>query len=188
MKRNMLLLAMVLLATFTTQAQYSESRPLEDFDAIDFDGNARIYFEQGETPSIRVQGKEYHVREFISEVKQGTLHLGFKDDRENKRKMRLVITHTGIEKIDVDGFVNMISYDPLTGRDLEIDADGFIKGDLEVDVENLEIDADGFVQLTVFGKADRADFELDGFGNIDAQDLDVDKRRKNADGFARIKF
>lgn len=182
-------MAVFLLAVYTTKAQYSETRPLEDFDAIDFDGNARIYFEQGDTPSIRIQGKkEFHVREFMSDVKNGTLHLGFEDDRENKRKIRLTITHTGIDKIDVDGFVNLISHDPLTGSELKIDADGFIKGDLEVEVEFLEIDADGFIQLTVFGQAERADFELDGFGNIDAQDLEVDKRRKSADGFARIKF
>lgn len=189
MKRNILPFAFSLVVLFTANAQYSETRPLDDFDAIDFDGNARIYFEEGDAPSIKVQGKnEYYVREFISEVKHGTLHLGFEDDRDNKRKMRLVITHTGINKMELDGFVNLISYDPITSDRLDIDADGFIKGDLEVDVEDLEIDADGFIQLTVFGTADRADLELDGFGSIDAQDLDVIKRRKNTDGFARIKF
>ncbi|MDW3195076.1 MAG: DUF2807 domain-containing protein [Cytophagales bacterium] len=189
MKRNFLLFAFSFVILFAAQAQYSETRPLDVFDAIDFDGNARIYFEQGETPSIKIQGKkEHHVREFISEVKHGTLHLGFENDRENKRKIRLTIIHTGINRMDMDGFVNMISYDPLTSRDLDIKADGFIKGDLEVDVEDLQIDVDGFIQLTVYGKADRADLELDGFGNIDAQDLDVKKRRKSADGFARIKF
>lgn len=189
MKRNLLVLAFLLVTIYTTQAQYTETRPLDSFDAIDFDGNARIYFEQGDTPSIKIQAKKEHlVREFISEVKHGTLHLGFEDDRDNKRKVRLVITHTGINKMDMDGFVNMISYDPIAGRDLYIKADGFIKGDLEVDVEDLQIDVDGFIQLAIFGKADRADLELDGFGNIDAQDLDVKKRRKSADGFARIKF
>ncbi len=189
MKRHILLTALVLIVICTTHAQYTETRPLDDFNAVDFDGNARIYFEQGDTPSIKIQGKkEHHVRAFNTEVKHGTLHLWFEDDRENKRKLRLVITHTGIDKLDMDGFVNMISYDPLTGEDLEIEADGFIKGDLEIDVEDLRINADGFVQFTVFGKADRADIELNGFGNIDAQDLDVKKRRKSADGFARVKF
>ena len=189
MKRNFLLLAFSLVILFSVQAQYSETRPLDDFDAIDFDGNAKIYFELGDKPSVRIEAKkEHHVRKFISEVNHGTLRLGFENDRENKRKIRLVITHTGINRMDMDGFVNMISYDPLTGRDLDIKADGFIKGDLEVDVEDLQIDVDGFIQLTVYGKADRADLELDGFGNIDAQDLDVKKRKKSADGFARIKF
>ena len=90
--------------------------------------------------------------------------------------------------MDLDGFVNMVSNDPLTGEELVIDADGFIKGDLEVDVEDLRIKADGFVQLGVYGKAIFADIDLDGFGNIDARDLKVDKRRKSADGFSRVKF
>lgn len=189
MKRNVLLIAFSLLVLHTTQAQLRETRPLEDFHAVSFEGNARIYFEQGDTPSIQIQAKkEHHVTEFISEVRNGTLHLGFENDRENKRKLRLVITHTGIDKLDMDGFVNMISYDPLTGGDLDIDADGFIKGDLELDVENLHVDVDGFIQLALYGKAIRADLELDGFGNIDAKDLDVKKPRKRADGFARIKF
>lgn len=188
MKRTILLTTLVFFVAYASQAQYSETRALEDFEAIDFDGNARIYFEQGDTPSIKIEAKkEYDLREFITDVRHGTLHLGFKHNRNNKRKLKLIITHTGINRLDMDGFVNMFSYDVLTGRDLVIDVDGFIKGDLEVDVEDLQVDADGFVNLAFFGKADHADFELDGFGNIDAQDLEVRRRQKSANGFARIK-
>ncbi len=190
MQRTILLLVCVLATSYSLHAQYAETRQLEPFDAIDFDGNARIYFEQGDTPSIKIQSKrEEYVREFITEVRNGTLHLGFEYDRDNKRKMRLIITHTGdLRKMDMDGFVNMISHDPLSGRDLRINADGFIKGDLEVYLEDLRIEADGFISLTVFGRADNVDLNLDGFGNIDAQDLDVQRQRRSADGFARIKM
>lgn len=190
MKVNMLLFVFSLAVLFTAHAQYSEIRPLEEFDAIDFDGNARIYFEIGDTPSIRIQTKEEHyLEEFISEVNHGTLRLGFENEWGNKRKIRLIITHTGnINKMDMDGFVHMISYDPIIGSDLNLKGDGFIKGDLEVDVEDLLIDVDGFIQLTVYGKADHTELELDGFGKIDAQDLEVKKRKKSAAGFARIKF
>ena len=189
MKSGILFTAVITLLSFTAQGQYAETRPLSDFDAIDFDGNARIYFEQGTTHSIRIEAKkEHYVREFISEVRNGTLHLGFEDDRNNKHKMRLVITHTGISEMDLDGFVNMISHDPLVAQELKIEADGFIKGEIEVDVEDLQMEVDGFIHLGVYGRADRADLELEGFGNIDAQDLNVRRRRQNADGFARINF
>ena len=189
MKSRILMIGVVTLLSFVAKSQHTETRPLDDFDAIDFDGNARIYFEQGTSHSIIIEAKrEHHLREFNSDVRNGTLYLGFEDDRENKRKLRLTITHTGINEMDLDGFVNLISRDPIISEELEIKADGFIKGDLEVEVEDLYIDADGFVYLGVYGKADRVDFQLDGFGNIDAKDLEVKKSRKDANGFAWISF
>lgn len=178
----------LIIASLHTQAQKSETKTLEPFDRITFDGNARIYLKQGDEPSLKVEARHPEfLADFKSQVVNGTLRMKFRREKDAKRKLKIYLTHTGIERMELSGFINLISTNPIVGQKLQIDADGFVKGDLEVDVQDLDIEVSGFVGLTVFGKARFANFELDGFGNIDALDLEVEEAKKDVSGMARIK-
>jgi len=125
--------------------------------------------------------------EYRTEVRNGTLYLNFRREKDNDNRVKLYITHTGIDKMDVDGLVRIYTDDPLVGPSFTLRGDGFIKGDIEVDVDDLRIETDGFIGIRVSGRAVHADLSIDGFGNIDAYDLEVERPSKSADGFARVK-
>ncbi len=189
MTRFLCTLFAVLITAFVASAQHSETRSLSSFDAIDLDGHARIYLEEGDSPSVRISVKKEHLLdEYRSEVRNGTLYLNFRREKDNDNRVKLYITHTGLEKMDVDGLVRVYTDNPIVGTSFDFKGDGFIKGDIEVDVDDLRVDTDGFIGLDVRGRAYTADLQIDGFGSIGAHDLEVDRPRKSADGFARVSY
>jgi len=88
----------------------------------------------------------------------------------------------------VDGFVRLASDATILEDELAIHGDGFVKGDIKVDLNKLRIDLDGFSRLKVSGNADLAVFHIDGFGNINAKDLKINKVRERSEGFTRVKL
>jgi len=170
-------------------SQHSETRSLDTFNKINFDGKVELYLIKDDAPSIKLDvKKEHYLKDFVTEVRNETLYLHFKSNRDRDRKIKIYLHHTGIVDMDLDGFVRIETDKPLSEERLSINADGFVKGEIAVATDYLEIHADGFVGLTVSGSARKADLELDGFGKINAKDLNVDQLRKDVDGFARIKI
>ena len=191
MKRLILTLIIALGAMNAITAQYSEVRDLETFDKIKLDGNARLYLMKSDTPSIKLETKkDIYLEYYVTEVRNGTLHLYLKKRHRinNDRKIDIYLNYTTLNNIDVDGFIRLESDQPLTEDQLVIKGDGFIKGDIMVDVDNLRIDLDGFSGLTVSGKANTVDLKIDGFGRINAKHLETIKVYTDADGFSRIKI
>lgn len=189
MKKYLLAAIIAIVASSTALAQNSEIRDLPDFHAVDLDGHARIYLQKGDEPSIKVVvKKDPLLEEYRTEVRNGTLYLNFRREKDNDNLVKLYITHTGIDRMDLDGMVRVYTEDPLIGPSFSLDGDGFIKGEIEVDVDDLRITADGFIGIEVRGSAFAADISIDGFGNIDAYDLEVERPTGDADGFARVKY
>ena len=190
MKKILVTLFFMAATVGTVFAQYNETRKLSDFNKIKFEGRAKIYLIQDDNASVKIETKrESYLEEFKTEVRNGTLYLGFEDDRDNDRRIKLYVSHTGnVEDIDLSGFVTLITNDPLTEERLNIDADGFIKGNIDVAVDRLNIDTNGFVSFTVSGKANTARLEVNGFGRINAKELDTKKVKKEANGFTGVRL
>lgn len=183
-----LVIALGMLGVMT--AQHTQVRDLEPFDKVNLDGNAKLFLIKSDTPSVELDvKKEAHLDEYVTEVRNGTLYLHFKKKRWTKKdhKIKVYLNHTGVNDIDLDGIVRVETDRPLTESSLKINGDGFIKGNLEVDVNDLTVDLDGFSGMTITGSAERASFSIDGFGKINAQDLRTSRVHKDSDGFARIK-
>ncbi|PCJ94806.1 MAG: hypothetical protein COA50_10465 [Flavobacteriaceae bacterium] len=172
-------------------AQNSEIRSLATFDKIKLDGNARLYLIKSDTPSIKLETrKNVYLGNYVTEVRNGTLYLHFerRHRRNNDRKVDIYLSYTTLNNIDVDGFIRLESYQALTMDQLVIKGDGFIKGDIIVDVNDLSIDLDGFCGLTVSGKANSVDLKIDGFGKINAKHLETTRAHTDADGFSKIRI
>lgn len=191
MKRLILIFIIALGAMTAIVAQNSEIRSIATFDKIKLDGNARLYLMKSDTPSIKLETKKnVYLGNYVTEVRNGTLYLHFERRyrRNNDRKIDIYLNYTTLNNIDVDGFIRLESDQPLTEDQLVIKGDGFIKGDIIVDVNDLRIDLDGFCGLTVSGKANTVDLKIDGFGRINAKHLETTKVYTDADGFSRIKI
>ncbi len=183
-----LIIALGMLGSMT--AQHTQVRDLEPFDKVNLDGNAKLYLIKSDTPSVELDAKkEAHLDSYVTEVRNGTLYLHFKKKHWSKKehKIKVYLSHTGVRDLDLDGFVRVESDRPLTESSLKINGDGFIKGDIEVNVNDLTVDLDGFSGMTISGTAENASFSIDGFGKINAEDLSTSRVHKDSDGFARIK-
>ncbi len=189
MKKTTIIVLIGLLTMSTLTAQHSEQRELEDFHRVQLDGNIRLFLIQGEYPSVLLETRrERHLQDYVTEVRNGTLHLYFKNKHHNDHKVKVYLNHTGIDNLHMDGFVRLRSDDPISEETLTIKGDGFITGRVAVDVEDLQINLDGFTSFTVSGTAQRANLRVDGFGKIDAKHLEVGSVRKSGDGLTMIRL
>lgn len=188
MKKRITLLGVLFLAIGLINAQHRETMALESFDYVQLDGNIRLFIDQGNREILTVQArKSRFLDDYRIRVRNNTLYVSLRDNVRSAPKIKLYLEHPGLKGIDADGLVHINSEDTITGDDFTIKGDGFIRGEVKVDVRRLKVDLDGFCFMGLSGKADICDFDLDGFGRINAGELLSTEVSKSADGLAGIK-
>ena len=83
-----------------------ETRDLQSFDGIGLAINADVYYTQGNSHRITIEGDPDDVRDLITEVKDGFLKLRYDDWKVKRSKLTIHITSNGLEKISVSGSGN----------------------------------------------------------------------------------
>lgn len=189
MKKTNLLLAVILLTVGTIFAQHKELIKGKSFDRVKLDGNIRLYLEQASEAEVSIEAKkEKYLDDYHIEVRNEILYIRYRDNGFNSTpKIKVYVKHPELKGIDADGLVYVNSMDPITGESFAIKGDGFIRGTVEVDVENLKVDLDGFCFMNFEGKADKSHLRLDGLGRINARNLETYDVDKSADGLAGIR-
>ena len=189
MKNFFSLIILLSIGTFVGNAQYQQLKDLPDFENIEMDGNIRLYLQEAAQPSIAVKTKKaWQAAEYTIEVRNNTLYVKLDDHHEKSSpKITLYLKHTGVKDIHMEGFLKITTVDPLRGERLTLTGDGFIKGEVAVEVEKLSVDLDGFCTLELSGKATTADLSVDGFGKIKARELETQLTHQSAEGLANIR-
>ena len=72
-----------MLSVYAQDTKVSEVRKVDAFSSIEITSVGTIYFTQSDTYSFKIEGKEKHVKNTETTVKDGCLLIGFKD-RKNK--------------------------------------------------------------------------------------------------------
>ena len=97
--------------------------------------------------------KAWQVGEYKITVHEGTLYVRQAAEWNSRSpKITIYLKHTGIEHLQMDGYVKITTVNALQGDQFTLKGDGFIKGDLEVDVAQLKVALDGFCTLSISGE------------------------------------
>lgn len=151
-----------------------ETRDLTAFEGIGIGIHADVYYTQGNTHEITIEGNEKDVRELITEVKDGFLKLRYDDWRAKRSKLTIHITSEELEKVSISGSAKFKA-EPLTSDEMEMAISGSgtltlagLKGD-EVDVK---ISGSGNVVIEK-GSADEMDVKISGSGKLLAERFEV---------------
>lgn len=197
MKKLSLVFAVILLTICSVVGQYTNTQNIEEtFDKIRLEGNIRLYLKQGSETKVSLETRNQQKMEnYNITVKNNTLHVrlhekqhqGGSRSRHSAPKIKINLTHPDLKGIDVDGLVSVYSINPISGDSFIVKGDGFIRGDIEVDVQRLEVDLDGLCSIRISGNADESDLRLDGMGRIKARNLETSKVYKSAEGLTSIK-
>jgi len=151
----------------------SETREVSGFDSIDLDGSGEVIITQVGGETLKVETDD-NVMEYIeTEVRDGTLHLGFKQ---------------GINLIDVTQLVFTVGVDDLTGVSVsgsgDVEAEQLTTDQLELKVsgsgdvqivdltaDELMVDISGSGDVNLAGQATIQDISISGSGKYHAGDL-----------------
>jgi len=155
----------------------TEDRPVSDFNRVSLTGVGEVIIAQGEEESLTVRADDNIMRYIKTEVKNGTLILGFTDEVKNKRirpskRIKFNLSVKDVTGLDISGAgdVNVASLD--TDR-LEIVVGG--AGDVSLSsltAEELVVHLNGAGHVELAGQVAEQNVKINGFGAYQAAKLE----------------
>jgi hypothetical protein len=144
----------------------TEVRPVEKFTAIDLSGIGHLSIERSATDSLTVTADDNLISFFISEVKNGTLHLSVADGKNVSGKVEYKVSVSDLRSLDISG-VGGVDAVGLDGDALSISTSGVGSGRFAGRADMLMISASGVGSIDAGGlKTKRAKVTVSGTGSV----------------------
>ena len=177
----------------------TQTRKVADFTRIEVTTVGQIYFTQSPEVTFRIEGKEKHVKNTTSEVRNGVLKIGYKDNNRNRKVSKNGVTIyltaptlEGVEFTGVGSFncketlkVDDIRFDvegvgSLDVRDLQCETltlrlNGVGNADVEVHADHVDASMEGVGSVTLRGKTRTAELEKSGIGSLNTRKLEIEE-------------
>lgn len=205
MKRIYIFFALLAALAFATGVsakdndRITQTRKVADFTRVEFTSVGQVYFTQSSKVSFRIEGKEKHVKNTTSEVRNGVLKIGYKDNNRNRKGSKNGVTIyltaptlEGVEFTGVGSFncketlkVDDIRFDvegvgSLDVRDLQCETltlrlNGVGNADVEVHADHVDASMEGVGSVTLRGKTRTAELEKSGIGSLNTRKLEIEE-------------
>jgi hypothetical protein len=131
----------------------TEERQARDFSAISLNGFGKLIIEQSGAESLSITADDNILPLITSEVRNGTLHLGFKDERpiNNVNDITFRVTVSNLEAIELSGA-------------------GSVEA-TNIDTDQLSVTSSGAGNVNISGTTEKQEIELSGVGSYNGEDL-----------------
>lgn len=161
---------------------------VDNFTRLDISGNFDVFLLQGKRPGLRIEADE-NLQDIIKVRQSGSLLVI--DARENiirAKKKNLYISYTDLERVELNGAIDIKSESTIEVRSLSIFCSGASDMKLDIIADKLHIDVSGATDCDLEGKVDRAELEFSGAGDFNAIDLETKELsiEMNGAGHARV--
>lgn len=153
----------------------TETRNVSGFDKLSLSGLGDVSISQGQTESLTIEAEDNIIPEIKTEVRDGTLHIGFKRDKPDTviptKAIRFNLAVKNLVEVRTSGAGNMQMPDLKTDRlAIHLSGAGSCKVErLEAGSVSTNITGAGNVELA--GKVTQQDVRLSGLGSYRAGDL-----------------
>jgi hypothetical protein len=152
----------------------TENRQVSGFDGVSHTGIGRVIIVQGDDESLTIEADDNLFEYITSEVKSGTLELGFTDNVrfEPTQSITFTVGVKNITELDSTGTAS-IEIDELDTQNLRVLKTG--TGSISIgslSATELVVNADGTGGIELAGRVVNQEIDLKGTGNYDAPDLE----------------
>ena len=155
------------------------------FDRIDVNGSISFTLVNGPTCSVSnllQDGMEAESFEYT--VKNGILFL---DGVPENDATVLVITVPDLRKIKINGFCNIVTPQPFNSTALDLEVNGFVKLDLDLNVKDLELDLNGENSGKIRINSEHLELEINGINDLEMLFM-VNQSWIDINGLGKLKF
>lgn len=155
----------------------TESRSVSDFDRVSLSGSGEVVITQGEEESLTVETDDNVMQYVATEVRGGTLYLGFDTKRVKSispTRLRFTLSVKDLVGVDVSGSGSVDSASIDTDR-LDVAVSG--SGDVRIDsltAEDVEVRISGSGDVELAGEVTGQDITISGSGKYHAGDLSTE--------------
>jgi hypothetical protein len=155
------------------------------FDRIDVNGSISFTLVNGPTCSVSNLLKDgMESASFNYTIKNGILFL--EGVPENDATV-LVITVPDLRKIKINGFCNIVTPQPFNSTAFELEVNGFVKLDLDLNVKDLELDLNGENSGKIRINSDHLELEINGVNDLEVVFM-VKQSWIDINGLGKLKF
>jgi hypothetical protein len=154
----------------------SETRKVDDFNAISIRYPGEIIVKQGEQASVTVEAEDNLLPQLTTKISGGALIIENGEDSYSKRvrptkDVKITITVTDLNEINFSS-AGTLQVDGLKTDDFELKLSG--AGDTTVkdlDAKSLNVNLSGAGKITIAGKADDVTVSISGLGDFNGENL-----------------
>jgi hypothetical protein len=170
------MLVLCLASSFTLPDRAAEEvRNLDEFNGIGIAVSADVYYTQGNTHEIRIEGNDRDVEDLITKVKDGFLQVKYEDWRTKRSKLTIYITSSELEAVKMSGSGQFMADDPLSSEEMDLAMSG--SGGInfkKLNSEEVEVKISGSGKINLDGgSADEMDTKISGSGKLNAEAFEV---------------
>lgn len=177
MKLVILICTFAILFTSDLLAQNDQDWDTKTYDIgafhdIYLEGGYKVFLTQGDECSLKVKASDEDVFDYLK-IKNESGELRIKVDRKHFEydRISLYITFADLEKIEIEGGMNLKTKGYLNLNDFFMYVKGGAKIELDLKAENIKITGEGGVLIELSGVAESLDVKLSGAGHVDADEL-----------------
>ncbi|WP_422084103.1 head GIN domain-containing protein [Ulvibacterium sp.] len=177
--KNVLILGLVSIFTFSIQAQSLEKRTVGEYDEISVSGWFDVELVEGKEGQITLTGKASQLKHIESEVVNGDLKIEW-GKRTNINpfysfsKITITIPVESIHGVSLSGSGSISGSTTLSAERFAANLSGSGEIDLNVNANSLNSRISGSGNIIFHGQAENHDAEISGSGKIKAYDLETD--------------
>jgi hypothetical protein len=190
MKRKFFIsMLVVLFFSVTAVAQEEQDWPTKNYEVGEFsqimlEGGFKVYLIQGDECFITVKTTNADVFDNIKIKKnQNEVFIQMEASFFQYRRVSLYITFKALEKLKIEGGVNLKTNGFLDLNNFKVHIEGGANVDLDVKAENLEVYGEGGFLFELKGVAKSLDVTIKGAGHISANELKTKDVRFIVAGF-----
>jgi hypothetical protein len=165
----------------------AESRQASSFRAISTSAVFKVYIQQGNTHSVKVEAESNLLPYIETEVKGNELDVRIKKGYNIRptEDIKVYVTLKDLEKLSGSGAGGFYSQGRLKTDRLEVNLSGAVKTELDVQANDIEVSVSGASNVDLKGSAGKADYRISGTADIAAFDLQANDVHVGISGTAK---
>lgn len=150
----------------------SRGYSIDNFSSIYLRGGYKVFLEQGKKPALTIKTSDDDIFDHLEvESRHGELSVEMKEDFITYKRIRLYITFSDLEEIEVEGGLKLDSDGYLDLDDLLLHVEGGANVDLQLKADDIKVIGEGGVLVNLDGVAEKLTVKLSGAGHVDADRL-----------------
>ena len=146
---------------------------LDSFDKIDVSGAFYVTLTPSNSNILTIESDENLLRYIDISVRGNRLFIESDRRLSSRKGIKIEVPIKELKAISSSGASDIISNEPISTAELDIDLSGAGKVDLKLDVKLATLDLSGAVMVYLEGVAESLDVEMSGAGSLVADEFEV---------------
>ncbi|MGC9373544.1 MAG: head GIN domain-containing protein [Bacteroidales bacterium] len=175
MKNKLIFAVLFVLLGFTGHTQHIEERNIESFDKISVFGNIQVFLSKGEVGTVKINSKEVHPSEVITEIQDKLLKIKMKSNLFDDITVKVYLNYDELREISSNASAEIIVKDRIKADKIIATATsgGRIKLQADLNAVEFKVYQGGHIDIT--GKSKLQESYVNTGGILSAADFKCDE-------------